>query len=327
MNVCNGRGVSPGDMNIEMNNNNKYVNTIHLHMNTIYRDNLDDNPENSSFTFTQSYNNIVGMKLLNIEIANSWYMIYKNNDSFKLCILLESNIEDIKIIQITHGNYSIDTFLFELNSKIREVIEEEYNEDITIHVDTNEKTLQINFKVVYTSTRIKSVNVIFSDITKTRSELVNSLGWIMGFRVMSLTFLSKYYDKNENINNDIILKNDENTIVITSKALFNGSRDRYIYFVIDDYESEQSLNDIILNNEMLNKNILGKIFLCEGGFGLNVKEYTDNNTVLMKRFKQERNIRKICIKILDQHGELLDLNQMDFSFSLEFIQIFNYLKY
>lgn len=313
---------------------NRNTNAIHVHLNTLYRDNLHDPPENSNFTFSQAYNNIVGMKLLNIEIASTWYMITERNQTFYLRIRKKNDVLEEIPISISEGNYTLDTFLEEINKKITLALDD-YASDITISVDTDERTLKIIFNLQYLNDLVKYIEIIFCKEVKTRNEVVNSLGWIMGYRTMEYIIVSKYYNYN-GTNKDSLpraipdgnfIALDDNKFTQKSESLFNGSRDRYIYFVVDDYQSEQSLNNIVFNDEVVDRNVLGKIFLCEGGFGLNMREYSDSNTILIKRFKREHNIRKINVKILDQCGELLDLNNMNFSFSLEFIQVFNYLSY
>jgi len=123
-----------------------------------------------------------------------------------------------------------------------------------------------------------------------------SFGWIIGFRIGSY------------------LNNGDSII---SEGLFDGSGDKYIYFSLIDYQYNNNISNIICFQDCINDtDILAKIPLTNGKLSLVIN---DNNNPLTKTriYNGPVNINKFQIQILDKFGEIVDLNNMDFSFTLE----------
>jgi hypothetical protein len=64
------------------------------------------------------------------------------------------------------------------------------------------------------------------------------------------------------------------------------------------------------------EDILAKIPMNNGKLSLIIDD--NNNPLIKKRiYNGPVNLRKISVKILDKFGNIIDLNNMDFSFTLE----------
>ena len=125
---------------------------------------------------------------------------------------------------------------------------------------------------------------------------MNTFGWTIGFR------LSKYI----NISNFIL-----------SEGLFDAGGDRYIYVSIEDYQyNNNALNIVCFDQSIMEKNIIAKIPMVNGKLSMIID---DNSCPLTKtrKYNGPVNIRNLHIKILDNFGNVVDLNNMDFSFTLE----------
>ena len=125
---------------------------------------------------------------------------------------------------------------------------------------------------------------------------MNTSGWILGFRLP--TYL--------NIDESVV-----------SEGLFDGSGDRYIYLILNDYQyNNNSTNIVGFDKSFMEENILAKIPMVNGKLSLIID---DNNNPLTKtrKYNGPVNIRKIHVKIVDKFGNSIDLNNMDFSFTLE----------
>jgi hypothetical protein len=72
-----------------------------------------------------------------------------------------------------------------------------------------------------------------------------------------------------------------------------------------------------LKDSYIDKNIMARVAINVDKFSI---IYDDGRDTLFKKreYHGPINISKMHIKILDLHGELFDLNHMDFSFTLEF---------
>ena len=125
---------------------------------------------------------------------------------------------------------------------------------------------------------------------------MNSVGWAMGFR------LAKY----KNINKSII-----------SEGVFDAAGDRYIFVSIDDYQYNNNvLNIVCFDKTTIEKNIIAKIPMINGKFSMVID---DNSSPLTKtrKYNGPVNLRNLNIKLLDRFGEVIDINNMDYSFTLE----------
>ena len=135
---------------------------------------------------------------------------------------------------------------------------------------------------------------------------MSTCGWLLGFRY------GKYY----NVKDDV-----------QSEGLYDGGGDRYVYFCLTNTEFEDNYNKhvILLDNEresLKSSIVMAKLYLKNGKFSINIDddkdtEYTYNKILILKTAKQLQNI---SINLIDQYGQEIFLNNMDFSFSLEFLK-------
>ena len=91
----------------------------------------------------------------------------------------------------------------------------------------------------------------------------------------------------------------------------------YIYFCLNDYQYNNNITNIVgFDKSLMVDDILAKVPMVNGKLSLIID---DNNNPLTKtrKYNGPVNIRKFHIKILDKFGTIIDLNYMDFSFTLE----------
>jgi hypothetical protein len=129
----------------------------------------------------------------------------------------------------------------------------------------------------------------------TNPVLSKNLGWYMGYR--SAQYInSKAYE---------------------SEGIFNPVPIPYIYFVLNDYNISSSTTIMgVFGENYLEKNILAKIPIPVNSYQI----LFDNNSDLISKKREyfgTVDIAKFSIRILDHYGELVNTNQMDFSFTLE----------
>ena len=139
-----------------------------------------------------------------------------------------------------------------------------------------------------------SISVHFSQ--ELGQNLMNTFGWIIGFR------LGNYLDIYD---------------TITSEGLFDAGGDRYIYLSINDFQyNSNTSNMVCFDKSILNEDILAKIPMRDGKLSLIVN---DNNHALVKlrRYNGPITLSRLQIKILDHFGYVIDLNNMDYSLTLE----------
>ena len=125
---------------------------------------------------------------------------------------------------------------------------------------------------------------------------ISSFGWFMGYRKSEYGGLSSY----------------------TTEAVYSSSPYDYIYFTLNDYNMSQSQNIFgMFSKSILGDNILAVIPVTSNSFNI----CFDNGVNLLEKKREYYgpvNIQRLKIQLLNQYGEVLNLNNMDFSFSLEF---------
>ena len=126
--------------------------------------------------------------------------------------------------------------------------------------------------------------------------IMNTFGWIIGFRS------GNYINIDESI---------------TSEGLFDAGGDRYIYVCINDFQyNNNPLNMVCFDKSVFNEDVIAKIPMVNGKLSLIIN---DNNNALAKvrRYNGPVNLSRLQIKIVDHFGSIIDLNNMDFSMTLE----------
>ena len=146
------------------------------------------------------------------------------------------------------------------------------------------------------------MNLIF--INENTKSLIQTAGWILGFRT------AKYL-------------NIENAVL--SEGLFDAAGDRYIYFCMNDFTINQTNNNIIcLDNTFIDTHVFAKINIGTGSFGIQIDD--DHDTVdthtKTRIYAGPTNLKKINIKLLDVFGKPINLNNMDWSFTLELEKLY-----
>jgi hypothetical protein len=155
-----------------------------------------------------------------------------------------------------------------------------------------------SFEIITDSVLENSFLLSFSLIflEETNQNPMNTCGWIFGFRNPN------YININEKI---------------TSEGLFDAGGDRYVYLSLTDYQYNSNNTNIIgFDKSLLENDILAKILLVNGKFSL-IMDENINSLTKIRRYNGPIHLKKIHVKLLDKFGDLIDLNQMDFSFTLE----------
>ena len=280
---------------------------ITYHFNTKFRKNYYKNPSTRCilpFTLSDKFRAI---RLSHIAIPNTWYLFSTllNNNRFTVQVENETtgSIEVLEVI-IPDGNYTSNDLELFLNTTYFCESGRTYG-FVKIKFTINNLTLKSQFSLVNTSIEetIK-FHVIF--VEENTLNIMATSGWILGFRY------GKYY----NIKDEIF-----------SEALFDGGGDRYVYFCLTNTELEDNYNKhiILLDNEresLKSNKVLSKLYLKNGKFSINVDDEVDNafsyNKILV--LKNAQSLSNIQINLIDQFGQEIYLNNMDFSFSLEFFK-------
>jgi len=260
-----------------------------LNLNTCFRHNYyQSNPSNFLYLLPVEIKNVVSMRLVSIELPNSWYLFSsaQHNNVF----FIESGGTTFKIV-IPDGNYDMDTLQTFLNTTY-------FDESGT---DTALKSLHFsidrqNFKSRFEVLAEEGGEFHFRFVQEISQNIMNTAGWILGFRLGLYPRISE---------------------VLVSEGLFDAGGDRYVFVVLNDYQyNNNTQNTVCFDQSVLNEDVLAKIPMVNGKLSLVVN---DNHCPLSKvrQYTGPVNISKLQIKLLDKFGTPIDLNNMDYSLTVE----------
>jgi hypothetical protein len=284
--------IAPGELNpvkrLTLNQN--------LNLNSCFRHNYyQTNPCDFLYMIPIEIKNVLALRLISLEIPNAWYLyshIQKNN-IFQ--IEIKTNIDtNLYNIVIPDGNYDCDSLQYYLNTTYFYESSLQSNlKFLKFYIDN--VSLKTRFEIIETDNLFTEFSFSLKFVDNINQNILNTFGWSLGFR------LANYCDIKEKIQ---------------SEALFDGGGDRYIYVAINDFQyNNNTLNTVCFDKSILNEEVIAKIPMINGKLSLIVTE--DNPLTKIRRYTGPINISKLHIKILDKFGNIIDLNNMDYSITLE----------
>lgn len=180
----------------------------------------------------------------------------------------------------------------------------EYTADSTNSVIITDLVLNMNAsKIPESEYNYNTSHIIDSDNAKIEKyynvdstiDYKQRMGWMLGFR-------DAYYSGSTSY---------------TSEGQLDIIGPRYMYLLVNDFNTSSNVN-FFSNNEtnLLSDNILGRISLKT--FAFSVQSQNDFTVYGEPRyFFGPVNIDRLQIKVIDEYGRIINLNGMDFSFTIQ----------
>lgn len=284
--------VAPGVLNpLKRITQNQNVN-----LNSCFRHNYyQTNPCDFLYIFPSEIKNVLSLRIVSIELPNAWYLFshVQKNNMFQIEMKVNGEC-NLYTIVVPDGNYDCDTLQSFLNTTYfhETPLEDSYLKYIRFSIDSY--NLKSRFEIIENDFEQISFSLKF--VEGINQNIMNTLGWILGFRLANYVTIT---DK------------------IQSEGLFDGGGDRYIYVSVNDYQyNNNTLNTVYFDKSILSENIIAKIPMTNGKLSLIVSD--DNNPLAkIRRYTGPVNISRFYIKILDKFGNVIDLNNMDYSITFE----------
>jgi hypothetical protein len=200
------------------------------------------------------------------------------------------------LVTFPPGNYPTYSTspLPELGTMMTTAINTQLNTANRFTVTTN---LATNQTIISNSTFIFEMYIIGPGTNK---YLFKTMGWILGFRQSSYV----------------------NQLSYTSESIYNVAPTEYLYLEINDYNGSQIATKIIglFPDSYLDKNIISKLDYTYSTYftSYNTIPY-DKSYILggVREYFGPVHLQKLYIRLLDKYGNVVDLNGVDFSFTLE----------
>jgi len=209
-----------------------------------------------------------------------------------ICEVTTDEMEELDIegsngvVILPDGNYTL--------CELAKVLQTSINEQLKIDPPRFEVSVNENTQKITISNTCRSFSMkFFKDVESI--DFNSTLGWTLGYRQMEYGGLMCY----------------------TTEGIYNSVASDYIFFVLNDFNNSQSQNIVAMfQKSYIGNNILAMIPLTSRSFHI----CFDNGSDFIEKKREyfgPVNLQRMKIELRNQYGELLDLNDMDFSFSLE----------
>ena len=275
-----------------------------IHFNSKFRDHYyNSSASNFQYTLPQPADNVVSLSLSSICIPNTWYLFSTECDSNRFIVEISGVCIPFSVFEIVipDGNYDdcgLESFLnntYFYNAGVDNPLK-------FVKYSIDPHSLKSTFQFIKDAPDDIEMNVKFVD-PRTKS-IMYTAGWTMGFRYAQYLHITTY---------------------LMSEGLFDAGGDRYIYFCLNDFNKNVNNSNVVLfDDSMMRDDVLAKIYMIDGKFAVNIDNTPDDccNHVKTRKYFGPIDLRKIHVRLLNQYGRVINLNNMDYSFSLEVAQLY-----
>jgi len=260
---------------------------------------------------------VVSMQLSSIEFPISFYGISASYGNNFLNIFLDyivppdvtSIITENRIYTIPDGNYSSTDLINTLNNLLQSNDDPNdmfKNIGFSLNLNSNGSgTGKVTIGIISNIANIRNLGLSFStdsdgDVNVT-TPLTSRFGSNLGF----------------------INYNYTGSLSYTSESVIEPFGIRYFYLVIDDYNNSVNNHFVTaFNRSILNPNTLARIAVRGNYFSV----LTTNDLKVLtepREYFGPVDIQRLHVRIFDEYGRLLDMNNTNFSFCLTFKLLYN----
>lgn len=286
-----------------------HISKRYVHIHSLFRDNMNDDPENFVYTFPFHIENVVNLRLHSIEMTPSWNLLSDTTDinHYNKGFTLWQTTDDSETQSSGSGTNIIFDKIVERTHDVRDVLTEilNYNggedfgsgsgSDLSFDLIGSGKTQRIR---ITNNSTANHENIVFN-LENHCLNRAKSLGWALGFREMAYQI-------------------PQGGSIISEAPVMDKSN-TFFYFCLHDFSNnEQDKHVVCLPGKALNARVLGKVQV----YGTENCEIVSSNfhsevNSLERLFQNRFNLQRIRVQLRDLFGELLNKNKMDYSFTLE----------
>lgn len=299
-----------------MNPLNNRISTTCLNIDTRFRKNLLSS-QSSDFILQlpSKINKVVSMTLSSIELPVTFYGISQayGNNFFNISIIYDlsgSVLDANQQILIPDGNYNVVDLVENMNTQLSPKdasgnLTQPANYFSYIHfvhdvTSTGSGTgkLRVTLNNEYSeSSKIQNISLDFQKTINgepDNSSLICKMGYNLGY-------LKSFYTGSTTHIADTIIE---------------PSPIRYVYLAIDDFNNNVNNHFVsVFPDSILNANILARISIKGSYFAL-LMENDFNIVTEPRRYFGPVDLQRLHIRLLDEHGRVLQMNNANFSFCI-----------
>jgi len=290
---------------------NTRVITKCVNIDTRFRDSINTT-QSSDFTvqLTTKFSKVVSMELTALELPLTFYGISASNGNnfFYLKVEFGEDSHSEQVFIIPDGNYNPNDFIDKINNILCPIDEHGkmlYPEVIFSYIRfsidlTSDGSGSGKVTIGPVGSQTMSINKITLDFTRNihgntdTVEISKRIGWNLGF------LKPKY----------------EGDFFYVADSIVEPKNNRYVYLSIDDFNKNSNNPFIsIFNQSILNDDILARISIKGSHFNM----LLDNEMSIVSEpriYFGPVDIQRLRIRLFDEHGRILQMNNTNFSFCL-----------
>ena len=279
---------------------------LNMHINSANRDD-PYSTSSTNFTYTLPYtlHNVMSLRLRSCVIPDSIYLFTEQNNSFTIMFHIDSSGDgepdtseshEIVLPVGTLTNTQLETYL---NNAFHKALSG--GSGIVFKCLINQFTNQLIFYLDDTTTAtVINYTLDFSD---------SDCGTILGFNTQKDCIYTV------NASDTVTYNFDTYDGAIQTSGPYKSCINRYVFIVFDDYNKNVRANTIIQNNDFyVNNNIIGHFIIYKSGTGcVRFEIYKD----VPRMYFGPVSIERVNIRLVDENGKDIDLQNEDFSFIVE----------
>lgn len=245
----------------------------------------------------QRINDVKSITVRSAEIPMTMYNICETvgNNVFVIQQISGTTTYSQTII-IPSGEYSASSLVTKINS-IFATLSAPLN-NFVVSFDATKNRFEFG-GIVPSSNTIKLYFAVNADGTTDYTDFKNKLGWILGYRQPEYSFTTS-----------------------VSAEDYHSLNPKYLYLVVDEF-SKGNQNSFVtpMGNALMSKNVLAKIIYNKTTYpyGAILPANTFNGYLLSdkREYNGKVDLQKLLVQLVDDSGHLVNLNGIDFSFTLE----------
>ena len=330
-----------------------------MSIDTLFRTRYDSTSStNASWVLPYPVENVISMKIASVQIPNMWYAFSETAKSNRFTVIITGiNVSPYtptevytNEIVIPDGNYLSDAFVESMNNLFKNTENGMEFFQVAISSYTSKLMLFQNYSAVNRENSPDMTYIVIFDnpskydkyyktciydeceLARLQQQhekeyynaniksISKTAGWMMGFKQP----VYRCSWANERI--DLISQ----VPIVTYHAYLEGESSygssiwHYIYIDVDDYNKNFITNSIIAQtgDSYLGGTIMGRITVSSGHLTI-INDNASDQMFKSRDYLGPIYLEKLTIRLLDKFGNLIDLNDNDYSIALELHILYN----
>lgn len=286
-NVLTGPSVRQQDSHMIMEGVSKPLKERIVSIDTKFRRDIFNMNADINLVLGEKITEVKSIEVDSADIPITFFNINANNNNFVIGITNPS--VSTHTVSLTPGFYtSMSAVASEINLRLDAIVDSGFNVgDVSFNLSGNRGVF---------STTSNTYNISFNGLS--------GLGWLLGYR-----------------NNSYTINGTSKRATSEGVALLKYPR--HIYIALNEFSNSSNMNAFYVpgSNSNLNKNIIARVSVPDTGFGTTITASHGNGLLVseVRKYLEKVNIQRLQLQLLDDAGNVIDMNGGDFAVNLRVV--------